>query len=238
MLQEPVEPFLDRLRQVRTLEDLTDQIKMLRDALGVEHLVYHSVNSTGEQYAALTYSDDWVERYIERDYARIDPVVQGCYRRFVPVDWKALDWTGKAQRDFLGEAADAGVGNQGFSMPIRGPSGQFALFTVNAKVTDALWQLYTREHMRGLILAAHFINQKALELEKGTDIASHKTLSPRETETLRLLAMGQSRARAAEELAISEHTLRVYLESARFKLGATNTTHAVARALALGLIVV
>ena len=53
-----------------------------------------------------------------------------------------------------------------------------------------------------------------------------------------LLAIGYSRAQVAETLAISEHTLRVYIESARFKLGAANTTHAVARALSRGLIVV
>ncbi len=44
-----------------------------------------------------------------------------------------------------------------------------------------------------------------------------------------LLAMGYSRAQVAETLSISEHTLRVYIESARFKLGAMNTTHAVAQ---------
>ena len=52
------------------------------------------------------------------------------------------------------------------------------------------------------------------------------------------LAMGYSRAQVAETLSISEHTLRVYIESARFKLGAVNTTHAVARALTRGLIVI
>ena len=118
-----VEPFLEGLSNVRTLDQLSDRIGTLRDALNVEHIVYHSVNSTGEQYAALTYSPDWVDRYIDEDYARIDPVVQGCYRRFVPVDWKALDWSGRPQRNFMGEAIDAGVGNQCFSVPIRGPSG-------------------------------------------------------------------------------------------------------------------
>lgn len=39
-------------------------------------------------------------------------------------------------------------------------------------------------------------------------------------------------------LSLSEHTLRAYIESARSKLGAANTTHAVARALTDGLIVV
>jgi DNA-binding CsgD family transcriptional regulator len=53
-----------------------------------------------------------------------------------------------------------------------------------------------------------------------------------------LLAIGYSRAQVADQLSISEHTLRVYIESARFKLGALNTTHAVARALSRGLIVV
>ncbi|MEM0948804.1 MAG: LuxR family transcriptional regulator [Pseudomonadota bacterium] len=233
-----MEPFLEGLSQVRTLDELSDRIGTLRDALNVEHIVYHSVNSTGEQYAALTYSPDWVERYIDADYARIDPVVQGCYRRFVPVNWKALDWSGKPQRSFMGEAIDAGVGNQGFSVPIRGPSGQFAMFTVSDRATDDEWDAYTTEHMRSLILAAHFVNQKALEIERGTDELPQKSLSPRETDTLRMLAMGYSRAQAADAMTISEHTLRVYLESARNKLGAMNTTHAVARALSMGLIIV
>ncbi len=237
-MPELVEPFLDNLQQVRTLDELTRHIVELRDTLDVEHVVYHSVNSTGEQYAALTYSDEWVERYLDKNYARIDPVVQGCYRRFVPVDWKALDWSGKQQRDFMAEAIDAGVGNQGFSLPIRGPNGQFACFTVNHRSSDDQWEKYTRENMRAVILAAHFVNQKALEIERGTDLVDQKSLSPREVDTLRLLAMGYSRAQASDALSISEHTLRVYLESARFKLGASNTTHAVARALSLGLIVI
>lgn len=70
-----VEPFLDRLSQARTLDDLNRDIGSLRDALGVAHIVYHSVNSIGEQYAALTYSPEWVEQYLSEDFARIDPVV-------------------------------------------------------------------------------------------------------------------------------------------------------------------
>ena len=53
---------------------------------------------------------------------------------------------------------------------------------------------------------------------------------------MRLIAAGYNRAQVANALSISEHTLRAYIESARFKLGALNTTHAVARALSLGLI--
>ena len=237
-MQGLLEPFIERIQDVTALDDLNREIVALRDRLGIGHVVYHSVNSTGEQYAALTYPGSWVERYIEQDYARVDPVVQGCYRRFHPVDWKRLDWSARSSREFLGEALDAGVGNQGFSVPIRGPAGQFALMTVSHSCSDREWALFIRERTRELILLSHFVNQKALELEGGTDSRATASLSPREIDSLTMLAMGLSRAQAADSLHISEHTLRVYIESARFKLGAANTTQAVARAIACGQIVV
>ncbi len=237
-MQRRLEEFIERVQKAKTLDDLQSVILELQTIFQVDHLVYHSVNSTGQQYAVLTYADTWVNRYLEQDYSRIDPVVIGCYQRFHPVDWKQLDWSTKSAKLFLGEAIDAGVGKQGFSVPIRGPSGQFALFTISHRANDPEWARFTAEHTRDLILAAHFINQKALEIERGTDLTPRQALSPRETDALTLLAMGYSRAQTAESLAISEHTLRAYVESARFKLGAMNTTHAVARALARGLLVV
>ena len=231
-----LENFIDRLQDVATHNALDSAILSLSRELNVEHVVYHSVSSKGEQYAATTYSANWVEQYLGNDYARIDPVVQACLRRFHPVDWKRLDWTGKSTQTFLHEAIDAGVGNQGFSVPIRGPSGQFALFTVSGKEKDDLWAKYTQDYARTLILASHYGNQKALELELGSDQDDIVKLSPRETDALTLLALGFSRAQAANSLSISEHTLRVYIESARFKLAAMNTTHAVARAMNQGLL--
>lgn len=211
-------------------------ILSLSDELNVEHVVYHSVNSTGDQYAVTTYEPHWVDHYLGNDYARIDPVVQACLRRFHPVDWQRLDWSGKVVSGFLNEAVQAGVGNQGYSVPIRGPSGQFALFSVSSKESDELWTKYTADYTRALILASHYVNQKALEIESGSDKAEFVALSPRETDALTLLGLGYSRAQAADSLSISEHTLRVYIESARFKLAAMNTTHAVALALNHGLL--
>ena len=233
-----LEDFIEKLQRVETLDALNDSVIALRDVLDVEHVVYHSVNSTGRQYAALTYSPQWVGRYLEKDYAKIDPVVQSCYRRFHPVQWKQLDWSGKIAREFLGEASEGGVGKQGFSVPIRGPSGQFALFSVSGNAADDAWQSYTSGRTADLILVSHYINQKALELERGSDVMEAPGLSPRETDALTMLALGFSRAQAAEHLSISEHTLRVYIEGARFKLAAANTTHAVARALMSGLLVI
>ena len=237
-MQNKVVAFIERLQQVTTFEFFQGLIEELQALYQVEHVVYHSVNSAGEPYAALTYGLDWVGHYLDRDFGRIDPVVLGCYQRFHPVDWKELDWSGKAVKSFMHEATDAGVGNQGFSIPIRGPKGQFALFTVNHSCSDEAWARFRAAHVQDLLLIAHYLNQKALEIERGTDRLPDQALSPRELDVLTLIGMGQSRGHAADRLSISEHTLRVYIESARFKLGAANTTHAVALAMSRGKIIV
>jgi DNA-binding CsgD family transcriptional regulator len=229
---------LERLEQAAGLSQIQDLIVALRDYYGVDHIVYHWVSADGEQYGCGTYRPDWVQRYVDCDYLRIDPVIIGCFQRFHPVDWKRLNWTSKPARAFQKDAIAHGVGNQGYSIPIRGPNGQFALFTVSHTATDAAWSTFTGNHQRELILLAHYFNQKALEFEKNRAPEPAKPLSPREIDALTFLAMGYGRGQVAEMLAISEHTLRAYIESARFKLGALNTTHAVARALTEGLIVV
>jgi len=98
--------------------------------------------------------------------------------------------------------------------------------------------VFTERNRRELILIAHMFNEKALEFEPGRSPDPAPSLSPREVDAMTLLAVGYSRAQVADTLSISEHTLRTYIESARLKLGAMNTTHAVARAVNRGLIVV
>lgn len=238
MVKRALECILEDLERAEGLEALQHATEQLQDYYKVDHVVYHWVDSAGEQYGCGTYSDAWRERYLEQNYLRVDPVITGCFQRFHPVDWKRLDWSSRAARAFQKEAVEYGVGNQGFSVPVRGPVGQFALFTISHHCDDAAWETFTEKNSRDLILVAHYFNRKALEFEPDRTGDASQALSPREIDTMTLLAMGYSRAQVAESLSISEHTLRVYIESARFKLGAQNTTHAVARALSRGLIVV
>lgn len=238
MATQPLERILEELEQAEGLDALQQASESLRTYFAVDHVVYHWVDSAGDQYGCGTYSDEWRMRYLEQNYLRVDPVIAGCFQRFHPVDWKRLDWSSKAARAFRAEAMAFGVGNQGYSVPVRGPVGQFALFTVSHNCDDATWEAFTTEHGRDLILIAHYFNRKALEFEPDRTPENAQSLSPRETDAMTLLAMGYSRAQVAQSLEISEHTLRVYVESARFKLGAMNTIHAVARAISRGHIVV
>ena len=64
----------------------------------------------------------------------------------------------------------------------------------------------------------------------------HPPVSPREIEVLKLIARGCSNKRIADELVISESTIRNHVASLLDKLGADDRTHAVTVALERGII--
>jgi DNA-binding CsgD family transcriptional regulator len=231
------EKVFNLVQSANDVTGLQRAAKALRERLGLAHVIYHWVNSKREHFRAGTYPQDWVDRYFECDYLWMDPVIIGGLKRFEPFDWKELDWSSRTASSFLREAMAHGVGNQGYTVPIRGPSGQFALLSLSDYCDDLAWADFVTAQKLELILLAHEFNRKALDLEVGSRMEL-PALSRRELAAMSYLARGLNRAQAAAEMNISKHTLRVHIEAARHKLRARNTTHAVARALSAGLIVV
>lgn len=126
-----LETLLSSLQAAASLEAFQLITEQVRDHYGVRHAVYHWVNAEGERFGAGTDSQHWVDRYLEQDYLRMDPVIFGCFQRFTPVNWKDLDWSTKRAREMWRDALAHGLGNQGYSIPVRGPLAQFALFSLN-----------------------------------------------------------------------------------------------------------
>ena len=232
-----LEALLERLQTTKSIDELQIWTHELRDWFGVTHVMYHTGTLKSEQVGAFTYSLDWARRYIEKNYRDIDPVVLGALRGFHPMDWKTLDWSSAAARGMMKEALEYGLGNQGWSVPIWGPQGEFALFCLNHATDDASWATFTSGNAREILVVSHLMHQQAMRIINKELEAPSTELSPREREALAQLSLGHSRAAAADSLQISENTLRAYIDSARHKLGALNVTHAVALALARGIIV-
>jgi DNA-binding CsgD family transcriptional regulator len=229
---------LEELARADTLERLEILVLSTASLFDVDHATYHSVSIGAEIFALSSYSSQWMDYYIDERLGGIDPVVLSAFQKFEPYEWKSLDWSSKASRQLLLDASEAGVGSQGISFPIRGPNGEQALFTINHTTTDAKWARFVERERYNLLLAAHYIHENTRRVMARHDGHMAIKLSPREVDSLTLLGLGHNRARVAETLSISEHTLRVYIESSRIKLGANNTTHAVARAMAQGLITI
>lgn len=67
-------------------------------------------------------------------------------------------------------------------------------------------------------------------------MATTALLPSRQRQALALAACGYTNKEIAREMAITRYTASFYLQQAREQLGATNTTHAVVVAIAVGLI--
>ena len=213
-------------------------MKDLRSLFEVDHVAYHAIKRQKPPLVIVTYSDEWANHYLQEDLHRIDPVVTNAYKRFHPYDWKSLSWDSKSARTLMVDAIAGGVGNQGISIPIWGPMGELALFSINHKADDYIWGQYYQSNLKMLLLASHYLHDKARMIEHIDEEVQTPSLSPREVDALTYLGAGKSRSQVADHLKISEHTLRVYIESARYKLGAANTVSAVARAASLGIIAI
>jgi DNA-binding CsgD family transcriptional regulator len=255
-----VQVLLEALLDRGSIEDLGVVIDTIRDVYELQHVAYVAV-SLGEQYAiastsrsgplarnvgfwtrearslgAVTYPLEWTARYREAGYERIDPVVEGAAQSFVPINWKSLAWDTRKRQQFLREAVSCGIGNQGYTVPLHGPQGQFAFMALNATMNDESWDRFLLEFGQDFLVIAHYFHQKVLEIERIFGGPPAVALSNREKDVLSYIAAGKSRSQVAHDLKISENTLRVYLDTARAKLGALNVTHAVAIGVNRGLI--
>ncbi|MEM7241892.1 MAG: autoinducer binding domain-containing protein [Pseudomonadota bacterium] len=235
-MAKDLETTIDQLKRVNSLEDLYGFVLGLGSFFETDHIIYHSIQHSRAPFALASYGSEWSNYYEGNRLYLVDPVVLSSFQRFHPYEWKQLDWSGKSSRALMVDATDGGVGSQGFSVPIRGPHGETALFSINHNATDAVWEKKIDKGLNEILLVSHYVHEAARLVINAPINEDVPSLSPREIDALTYLALGQNRARIAEKLKISEHTLRVYIESSRLKLAATNTTQAVAKAITNGLI--
>lgn len=219
---------------MESLNGLQGLVESVRDTYNVDNVVYYSNDLSNNMVTGFTYSPDWAHRYQAAKFQNIDPVVRGAHQQFHPLNWKRLDWSNRRSRQMFKEAAEFGVGNQGLTVPIRGPQGQFAVLTVNDTTSDDTWNAFIDEFTRDMLVIAHYMHKTVHDMRPAGKAPAKKELSPREKDVLALLAIGQNRSQIADKLGISEHTVRVYLDTARTKLGALNTIQAVVMAMQSG----
>ena len=81
--------------------------------------------------------------------------------------------------------------------------------------------------------------RRAIAPAIAAQIAEHsgeESLTPKETEVLRLIAAGNANKQIAAELSITEETVKSRVKNILSKLGANDRTHAVAIAIKRGIV--
>ncbi len=221
------------------IDELTDAAEIptllsnLLDIFSLKSVAYLGTGLTDGPgqgpYLAVTYSPEWVEHYRAERFVEVDPAIQVGLRRVLPIDWAEFDRGDEKVRRLFGEAGEFGLGRHGISLPVHGHHGDRALVSITSDAADPDWQYLRLRYMRDFQLLALHMHHAILGLEGGPAVG-RAALSPRERECLQWIAEGKTYWECARILGLSEHTVRCYLESARYKLGAANNTHAVKKA--------
>ena len=95
-----------------------------------------------------------------------------------------------------------------------------------------------RKDLRETIRAVH-AGQRVIPAEVAIELAEHadaEVLSPREIEVLRFVARGDANREIADQLRVTEDTVKYHMKSILSKLDAKDRTHAVMLALKRGII--
>jgi len=234
------EYFADNLERFQAPNRETAFLAELGSKFGFSNITYFFLSSkavTGSPGKLLTtYAEDWQARYFEMDYDEIDPIVWAGMRSFLPVDWALVPKPTKKTQQFFGEALEFGISDQGVTIPVRGPSGETALISLNSEIGQTDWSSYLTSIKSDVIYFSYLLHKAVLG--KAARPARFETahLTNREKDTLQCAAMGKTSKDTAIILDISERTVETHIANATAKLQACTKTQAVARAIAAGYI--
>ena len=235
--------FLDTVNRLTSSQSVNELSQLIRDickTYGLENAVYHALyipgSGTFNPILIPTYDPEWIRRYINNDYFQIDPVVNSGKRGFLPLDWSTVDRESSEAISFFKEADRYGVGRHGVTMPVRGPAGERALFTITSNLSEMEWQYYHFNYIKEFQIISHYFHDRVMQLSGHRMAPSAHILSRREMECLELTADGLVPKRVATRLKISDSAVRLYLRSAVRKLGCASTHQAVAKMVTLELI--
>jgi len=179
------------------------------------------------------YSEDWQQRYSEKNYVEVDPTVRHGLNSVMPLLWTERVF--ETCLDFRDDAQAHGI-RFGWTQACCGSNGVRGLLTLaRSEVPLSRTELHhSMSKMLWLVHAAHE-SLSSLLIEKFFP-KSKEELTEREIDVLRWSADGKTAFEVGVILSISERTANFHINNAVRKLGASNKTAGVIKAALLNLL--
>lgn len=233
--------LLKELLRANSVSELTViAIKQVR-CLGFDAFLYGAQMSRASgplpQFLMRGSLADWRARYEAQRYERIDPLVSYSAMQYVPMIWNERNYEEANAAAMYKEGLAFGI-TSGIVFPMHGPNVRIShvnFISADSTIGRTFDQVATLGSAQLLACYIHQAFQKLDDLVVVTEF-ENKPLSRREIQCLQWSADGKTSWEIARILALSERTIVFHLSNAAQKLGAINRRHAVARAMALGLI--
>jgi DNA-binding NarL/FixJ family response regulator len=117
-----------------------------------------------------------------------------------------------------------------------GAKGYLLKGVPRAEIVAAIRAVHAGGSLLQPVVAARVLEHVASRARGGDALSPEEiVLTPRESDVLQLLARGRSNKQIAATLGVSERTVKFHVSALFTKLGATNRTEAVTRAIQAGL---
>ncbi|WP_247444399.1 LuxR family transcriptional regulator [Bradyrhizobium sp. 197] len=235
--------FIECAKQSRSPEVLFDLLVSCSSEQGFSQVAYGALTDAEPtrrpEYlpAAVTvnFPSAWCERYAERRYNAIDPVVR--YDDAVGAvsmgSTRAQDQLQPGEMRVLNEAKEAGL-KHGVTVPLFGPFGQLSVVSFASRFDDVDPE-YRLSRLNALAWQPH---HTFTEIAPSSEGKCHMkvALSEREKDCLRWVEEGKSSWEIGVILRVSENTANFHLKNAMRKLETNSRTHCLAKTIRPGLI--
>ena len=226
------------LLQARTVAELYVKAKVACHSLGFEHFLYgarlHVGPGEAHEFVISGYPVAWRCLYEQNGYVNSDPTVAHCLSSGLPLVWSPELFIQGGASELMEHAHQYGL-RHGLTVPLHSSSLQTGLFSVACEEPLGDKDLVRVAHCQ---LLASYLHEAASKLvQKNARI--HQTgcqLTGRERECLTWAAAGKSSWDISQILSTSERTVNFHIGNVIHKLQVTSRSHAVAKALARGLI--
>lgn len=210
-----------------------DKILHRLRSLGYNGFAIEVLDNDGGRYWNSTASQAWLNRYVEA-HATTDAVYEISIRTPHPLSWVDLRDRGLIAPQLIEEIAEVEQVYSGVSIPILAPSVRgFVEFFSPELPTPQELQRHHETMVRLSAIAYDLFDQIVMA---GPEPPDSDALTAREIECLKWVAVGKSNWEVAQILHIAESTVKETLQRAGRRLGTTNRTHMVTRAIMQGLI--
>ena len=188
-MRRNIEEFVDDMRSAEDVVALRDRFSDSIAKLGFTTFVYGGMHipqfdSNAVPYIVTTFPESWQERYFQKGYYKLDPLIARGLQGVLPLKWSDLEREplSKPQTSVMHEARDHGL-EHGFTVPVHGHGGEFGLISIVSGECHGEFDRLLDEHQHQLHLMSIYLHS-AIQTAIEGDAQRHEAikLTPREVD--------------------------------------------------------
>jgi len=227
------------LEDAQTSSELHAAMGKFTKQMGFEHFTYAltvSAPSLKRQQYLTGSPPEWVRRYLAQEYFKVDPLIRHAEKSSLPILWDEHLFQEDDAQEFREDAKSFGL-ESGLSFAVHEQPGVTGVFSLSRNKAIDLMD----EELAALIGRTQIFTSLLHNAISRVDLAkllpkSTVVLTARERECLKWAADGKTAWEIGQILAIAERTVVFHLNNVMQKLGASNKTQAIVRAVAFRLL--